>query len=298
MDYVLDYSKTYPKKTVNKFNKMIPFDTLQWFSKMVSSHDFIFATTMPKNPHWYTLKKTWGYGSGSKDFERAVMIIREYGYTEYFYGTAYTLLNCNGYKFWTMGAPLEDTILINTAKLNYTTDYDGFADEYDSIFADEESKTEDGEVLSHLPDLTGLRVLDVGCGTGLLIDYRADEIEPERYVGIDPSTPMLNVFKKKHPKYASRLTCSTFEDCAKGQFDVVVSLYGSCSYIHPDWIGRIKESIFAGGSYYCLFFAKDYEPISCVENEVASSHFKDNEDSMGGKRTEINHFVLRAGKKS
>jgi hypothetical protein len=44
------------------------------------------------------------------------------------------------------------------------------------------------------------RTLDVGCGTGWPLDEGL--VDPVRYVGIDPSTGMLNALVAKHPHLA------------------------------------------------------------------------------------------------
>ena len=41
-------------------------------------------------------------------------------------------------------------------------------------------------------------ILDIGCGTGRVLDLGLTE--PERYAGVDPSTPMLNQLVRKHPR--------------------------------------------------------------------------------------------------
>jgi len=69
---------------------------------------------MPKNPHAYSMKWEW---KDKKLFEAIVLFIRENGKKEYFYKTPYFYFYANGYKYWTMGAPLNKTILINRAKI-------------------------------------------------------------------------------------------------------------------------------------------------------------------------------------
>jgi hypothetical protein len=44
------------------------------------------------------------------------MHIRKNGYVEEFTGWKYTYFDIGGYQYWTMGAPLEETILINRAQ--------------------------------------------------------------------------------------------------------------------------------------------------------------------------------------
>ena len=87
---------------------------LDWFAARMRNNTFRFAKTMPRCPHHYTLRNTW---SNDKDFVDCVQLIRESGYDEAFGGTRFVYLNANGYKYWTMGAPLDETTLINRAKV-------------------------------------------------------------------------------------------------------------------------------------------------------------------------------------
>jgi hypothetical protein len=43
--------------------------------------------------------------------------IRRYGYEEIYEGRSYTMLNIDDMKYWTMGAPVAETILINRKEL-------------------------------------------------------------------------------------------------------------------------------------------------------------------------------------
>lgn len=73
---------------------------------------------MPESPHWYTLRRA----NIAVDFERAVMDIRTYGYIRRYKGYDYTSYDLDGWYYWTMGAPLEETILINRAQVDVETD--------------------------------------------------------------------------------------------------------------------------------------------------------------------------------
>ena len=80
---------------------------------------WIFAKTMPKNPHYYTLKKNWKFPEA---FEESVILIRKYGIEEKFRGWPYICFNFDGYKYWTMGSPVSQTILINRKPLEPFSD--------------------------------------------------------------------------------------------------------------------------------------------------------------------------------
>jgi hypothetical protein len=73
-----------------------------------------FAKTMAKTPHWYTLRK---YARDEAMFERFVLHIRGHGYKQKFGKTWYTYFNVGNWQYWTLGCPLEQTILINRAQI-------------------------------------------------------------------------------------------------------------------------------------------------------------------------------------
>lgn len=79
--------------------------------------------------------------------------------------------------------------------------YDAVAESYDSLFKDKASIEENRKIASMLFEVSGI-FLDVGCGTGLLLDIL--KVSPDEYWGIDPSSKMLDVFRKKHPERQNR----------------------------------------------------------------------------------------------
>jgi len=79
------------------------------FHAFVDRHHWQFARTMPENPHEYTLRRN----AASADFTAAVRFIRERGCLEEYRGRLYKTLYCGDHKYWTMGAPLQETDLIN-----------------------------------------------------------------------------------------------------------------------------------------------------------------------------------------
>jgi hypothetical protein len=86
---------------------------------------WVFAKTMPHNPHEYTLRRAW---ERDGDFVPVVQFIRFYGYVERFpdpaNGWPYVMMKVGRFKYWTMGDRCEpgpygpgDTILINRKPL-------------------------------------------------------------------------------------------------------------------------------------------------------------------------------------
>jgi hypothetical protein len=83
---------------------------------LLESHPFRFAKTMPRNPHWYTLRHEWqdvGYGV----FEEVVRAIREHGYTEWFGSYPWRMLNVNGFKYWTYYSSYVEEVIVLNRKL-------------------------------------------------------------------------------------------------------------------------------------------------------------------------------------
>jgi len=89
-------------------------DGLERMAHDPDAQQWIFAKTMPENPHEYTLRREW---PSDADFVRAVLFIREHGYQNLFEGRWYTQLDIGEHTYWTMGAPVEETILINRKRI-------------------------------------------------------------------------------------------------------------------------------------------------------------------------------------
>lgn len=82
------------------------------FESYVQQVNWIFAKSYAnKSPHWYTIKAH--RPDLAETFEIALIFIRKFGADENYYGTKFVCFYFAGYKYWTMGAPVWETILIN-----------------------------------------------------------------------------------------------------------------------------------------------------------------------------------------
>lgn len=138
--------------------------------------------------------------------------------------------------------------------------YNKIAWSYDDGYKDLFSRAEEhvvGNLLSALVDSgNGGGVLDMGCGTGLLLDLlRSIEGIGSRYHGYDISQAMLDVAKAKRPHFEDlgRYQCLAHEDIDPRDYNDMefhFSLFGSPSYSELDtFLTIVKE----------LRLASDYE---------------------------------------
>lgn len=88
---------------------------LAQFVRFVEEQDWTFAKTYAVVcPHEYVIRKQYP----KQIFEWMVKTIRNLGFEAYFQGAVTTYMIAGDYYYWTMGAPIEKTIVINRARLS------------------------------------------------------------------------------------------------------------------------------------------------------------------------------------
>lgn len=86
----------------------------QQFKDFIEKNFWKYSVKYAKTfPHWYCLKERC---TDQEDFEKAVVFIRENGFARNFWKQVYIYYELDGYEYWTMGAPVDETILINKAE--------------------------------------------------------------------------------------------------------------------------------------------------------------------------------------
>ena len=77
-----------------------------------------YAKSMPQNPHEYL--RFWdGLKNGEyteEQFNAVVMAIRSLGNPRHFFKATYIYYDLDGFTYWTMGAPIDETIILNKAR--------------------------------------------------------------------------------------------------------------------------------------------------------------------------------------
>lgn len=181
----------------------------------------------------------------------------------------------------------EDVILINK-----TYDWEAFnsiAFEYDNLFSDEQSIEEEKKICSLVfPYITGRRILDIGCGTGMILNHI--DIDPDMYLGIDPSWLMIRLAKEKHPDHTFQV--NKLETYHK-KFDMAVSLFGSMNYVLPLYYQKVEMLC---DHYFLMFYKPDYEPVTYDRSGVTINHFRPTREELeyafpDGSIFEFNNFL-------
>lgn len=174
--------------------------------------------------------------------------------------------------------------------------YDRIAEVYDSQYLDEASQQENRHIAQLVQEFhPNPRLLDVGCGTGLSLELEL--ATPERFVGLDPSSGMLEVLMKKYPATRPSMIRATFEDAHarhlfKQPFEVMVSLFGSPSYISSSYM-EVMISLAPYG--VVMHYLPGYWPEYETETPSASASLACAEESVlirGGLVFEFNNFQV------
>jgi hypothetical protein len=81
--------------------------------EFIAKSRWTFAKTMSSIPHEYTLRER----CEKEEFEAMVLYVRKHGYPAKFGSRTYIYLDVDGFKYWTMGDPLDQTWVLNRARL-------------------------------------------------------------------------------------------------------------------------------------------------------------------------------------
>ncbi len=233
---------------------------LHWWLTLAPTLEWTFASTYAESaPHSYVVLNRTA-GMTRDDYVRAAHVISTFGQPAKFYTmTSIYLTSPDGrLKWWTMDPDLSGTTLINQATTerlygvqNAPSTHSGIPSRYDAIatvydeqnpVTEEEARTLTELVAGHTGDFPPA-VLDVGCGTGRILDLGLTA--PDRYAGVDSSQPMLNMLVRKHPNVAAVYPMAierAIEDrlFTPGQFEIVIA-YGSAEELDTGTVTALTE---------------------------------------------------------
>ena len=189
-------------------------------------------------------------------------------------GESLYTIGCKGRKSHGLGAsvlkfaglmPAEEMKVFEPQPPSGDTTYDHVAELYDNAFADIRVRSDEWNwIETHLPANRDIRVLDIGCGNGALLEALSGRI---RYgTGVDKSEAILERARKRTAAKANldflRVTTPSlpFED---EKFDVVISLM---SFRYLDWdplLKEVKRVMKPGGRFLIVDMVTD--PVRTTE---------------------------------
>jgi SAM-dependent methyltransferase len=284
---------------------------LEWWLDKYREYKWTFAKSYAETaPHTYVVKNKT---ISAREFNLALSVIRTFGEPQKYWRSTNIYLVGDGQKWWSNDqGDHRDFVIINKApddqffgtqdapktKSRHWSVYDSIALDYD-LMAPNTHDTELAEIVKAHLHTPWPVTLDVGVGTGKSLELGITT--PGRMVAVDPSQGMLNglVWKYHYPPLRENLgavvpkkieeTYAEFED---GEFDLVIGLYGSPSYVFPDLVEMLPRL----GRWTVLM---TYKP-GYLPNWWKGSELPENTETvarvvsrMGGEHYDLGNYDLR-----
>ena len=142
-----------------------------------------------------------------------------------------------------------------------------------------------------LPGAPGCRVLDLGCGTGLELEYYYARNPSAAVAGIDLSQGMLDALRKKFPDKDIALTCGSYFDVPFGEacFDAAVSVESLHHFTKEEKISlyqKLRRALKENG----YFILTDYFALSDEEEQLHRRNLTALKRAQGIQNTEFYHY--------
>jgi len=183
------------------------------------------------------------------------------------------------------------------------------AEIYDSLYltkwATAENKLHQDAIAKVLTDSKVVRVLDLGCGTGLAFEFIVSVGRVVEYVGIDISPSMVTEAKRKHPGVE-------FQECDfenympenRRAFDLILATFGSLAYTEDleESIRRTSKLLRSGGVVVATLFNSTSlkQRLARTRSVVDMSPTRHSKKKMGAPHhltsiEDINSLLLKYG---
>lgn len=142
-----------------------------------------------------------------------------------------------------------------------------------------------------LPKAPGVRILDLGCGTGLELGYYFEKAPDALVTGIDLSAGMLNELRRKFPDKPITLIRGSYFDVPFGEdaFDAAVSVESLHHFTKEEKLPLYKKlrKALNNGGYFIL---TDYFALSVEEERSLRAELLRLKKEQNLKDEELYHF--------
>ncbi len=94
-------------------------EELAWARDFIAERSWREAVTYRQTaPHEYVVRKWETDEHGNRDFDRFITLIRHFGSADFYYKVRHIYWVIDEFKYWTMGWPVGETIVINRARVD------------------------------------------------------------------------------------------------------------------------------------------------------------------------------------
>ncbi len=247
---------------------------LEEIARLLKLEKWQWAKTMRGIPHEYIDRWKW-MKMTDEEFINIFNAQRETGVHERWGTYNFPYLYVDGYKYWTMGAPLEETYILNRQKV--FGEFDQLENPAIEVFPAELLKRS----MNKIPEKLGGRVIEIGPGGGNLIKTGA--IDAGNYVGYEPSQKNAQACKE----FGFTVENKSFEEGYNKWKDVdglFVALGGSINYVMKQYVELLADK-----THFLVFYREGYVPTELS----TMHHFLWTEEEL--KRTFPRSEVRHAG---
>ncbi|BAZ47485.1 type 11 methyltransferase [Nostoc sp. NIES-4103] len=180
--------------------------------------------------------------------------------------------------------------------------FDTWAPSYDWLFPSVIYQANHKRLLQYVDLPERANVLDIGCGTGRLLERLATQFPDLRGTGLDLSPNMLQVARlsnRHHPRLIFLEGKAESLPFAEGQFDAVFSSISFLHYLQPQQVlSEVARVLVPGGRFYLVDISTKIDKlpqllqISPFGIRLYSPHQRELLGSSGGLLVLNHHYLL------
>jgi len=194
-------------------------------------------------------------------------------------------------------APMTDNFIANKKFL-----FNSWASSYDWIFPSVFYRAIHQRLLEYVDLSEQVNVLDLGCGTGRLLERLATKFPYLRGTGLDLSPNMLRIARlsnRHHPRLIYVEGNAESLPFGEAQFDTVFNTISFLHYLEPQKVlSEVARVLVPGGRFYLVDFTSKKEtapektPISPLGVRFYSPKQREILGSSSGLVCESHHYLL------
>ena len=220
-------------------------------AELLNDAQFEFDEDYPHDPRYVARREPL--------IETIDWLINTFGSPAYHFGHQ-PAVNLNGYHYWMSGE-----YIVMRKRRFYDTAYDVIAPKYDEQYSSPMDKEHNDEFIAQIEPLRVGPILDIGCGTGFLLDYL--DIPISQYRGIDNSVSMLMEFAAKKPDYRRRMLLCSYQDYypVSERFSLVTSPFAIGEAMGLTDVKKLEKLLVPGGYWAIMAHVEEMEKLTRIE---------------------------------